>query len=275
MAARAKSRRQRARQAVPRASRSLKLHASTAAAAESDSLFTVGTDGYNPAPPISQTGSWKLVPVSAGIWLKNYNTSIALFMLPLLVIVLGGVIIGNGNVSVSRLSLGITLITLTVIWQAINIPAALYFQLHAAKGLSPAIRQCYRGGWRLAPRLLGLSMLTSVLIFGGLLLFVVPGLIMIRRYILAPYYLLDGDLGIREAMQRSAADTKEVPMYVWGVYGVLFGINLLLFISVGQIAGLFGPLLAAFLTSLYYFGPALRYKEVALRRNAYDFSDNF
>lgn len=107
-------------------------------------------------------------------------------------------------------------------------------------------------GWRL----LGLYIVTGLYIFVGLILLIVPGLIMIRRYYLAPYVMLEKKCGISEAMERSAALSKPYSGSVWGVIGVMFLIGLV------AIVPFIGSLAAFILAALYSIAPAMRYQQL-------------
>jgi hypothetical protein len=107
-------------------------------------------------------------------------------------------------------------------------------------------------GWRM----LGLYLVMFAVILVGFILLVIPGLIMIRRYLLAPYVMLDERVGIREALDKSAELSKLNTGSVWGVIGVLFLIGLL------NIIPLVGGLLAFGLGALYSVAPALRYQQL-------------
>lgn len=107
-------------------------------------------------------------------------------------------------------------------------------------------------GWRL----IGLYIVTGLVIFVGLILLIVPGLIMIRRYYLAPYVIINKNCGIREAMDRSAAISKPHSGYVWGVIGVTILIGLI------GVIPLIGSLVAFIMGMFYSVAPALRYQEL-------------
>lgn len=107
-------------------------------------------------------------------------------------------------------------------------------------------------GWQMV----GLYLLTGLYILVGLILFIIPGLIMLRRYFLAPYVLLDTRCSVKDAMERSAEMSKPYSKYVWGVIGVMFLIGL-----ANVITGI-GWLIAFVLGMYYSVAPALRYQEL-------------
>lgn len=108
-------------------------------------------------------------------------------------------------------------------------------------------------GWRM----LGLYILVGLFIFVGLILLIIPGLIMIRRYFLAPYVMLDKrPKSIMEAMEISARMSKPYSGSIWGIIGVMFLIGLISIIPV------IGWLASFFLGVAYSVAPALRYQEL-------------
>jgi uncharacterized membrane protein len=89
-----------------------------------------------------------------------------------------------------------------------------------------------------------------------LILLVIPGLIMIRRYFLAPYVMLDKKVGIREAMDQSAELSKINTGSVWGIIGVSFLIALV------NVIPIIGGLASFSLGALYSVAPAMRYLQL-------------
>lgn len=219
--------------------------------------------------PINQTPSFQLVTVSARLWFRNYNTCIVATILPGLLVLLGG-LLANGLQSGFNfwVILGLTSAFIGTIWQVLNLPTLCYLAVRVVHNHLPSVREIYSNGLRLLPRIFGLFAIVALLALGGLLLLIVPGLIVVRRYALAPYYLIDQNLGIRQAMARSAADSKPVSRYIWGVFGIYVVATALCIAIFSRILPPYGNIIGAFLTSLLLFMPALRYKEVALRQPA-------
>jgi len=107
-------------------------------------------------------------------------------------------------------------------------------------------------GWRM----FGLYVVMGVIITIGFILLVIPGLIFIRRYILAPYVMLERNIGIMDSLNESAALSKLNPGAIWGVMGVMFLIGLM------NIIPIIGGLAAFAFGSLYSVAPALRYRQL-------------
>jgi len=131
-------------------------------------------------------------------------------------------------------------------------------QLEGAEGkevitFDPLWRVAKEVGWRM----LGLYVLVGLVIVIGLILLIIPGLIMIRRYFLAPYVMLDKrPKSVVEAMEISARMSKSYSGSIWGIVGVMFLIGL---VSIIPVIGWF----ASFLLGMFYsVAPALRYQEL-------------
>ena len=130
-------------------------------------------------------------------------------------------------------------------------PAVVVTQLASVRGKQidfwPAVRKGLHFFWRYV--LLGICMVVVIGI--GFVLLIVPGFFMLRRYILAPYYLIDQDLKVLDAMKKSAEQSKQFSMAVWGLLGVELLFVALTFVLVGVV-----------LTLMYYCAPALRYYQI-------------
>lgn len=130
-----------------------------------------------------------------------------------------------------------------------------YTYLQSAKGRVVGLQEAFRKGLPFLPRLLGLSVVTALMVIGGFLLFIVPGIIMLRRYYLAPYYLIDHDLSIPAALIRSANESKLASGAVYGLIGVQ------ILIAFASVIPLIGTYINMVLQILFAAAPAVRYEE--------------
>jgi hypothetical protein len=107
-------------------------------------------------------------------------------------------------------------------------------------------------GWKMFKLYLVMALYIAV----GLVLFIIPGLIMIRRYFFAPYVMLEQNCSVKEAMERSEAIGKHYPSAVWGVIGVMGVIGIInAFPFIGW--------MLSFVAGLFYcIAPALRYQQL-------------
>lgn len=132
----------------------------------------------------------------------------------------------------------------------------IYAETRVAGGHSVSLEESFKKGFPYFWRLLVLLIATGMMIFVGLLLFVIPGLILARRYMLAPYFLVDRNLGIGEALDLSAKESKPFSWSIYGIIGVTFIIALM------NIFGVIGLIASTILSVLYALAPALRYHEI-------------
>ncbi len=128
--------------------------------------------------------------------------------------------------------------------------------LEVVKGKKPELAQLWptvkKYGWRL----LGLFLLVGVMVVCGLILLIVPGLIILRRYIMAPFVLIDQDLSISAALEESARLSKPYSGAIWGIIGVSF------LCSLAGIIPVIGWIISFILSGLYQPAVAYRYLEL-------------
>jgi len=184
--------------------------------------------------------SWQAVKL-------NFITFIELIAIPFMVELLGVIFVRHGHGPGANFIFSI----LGDVLSLLLAPAMIVVQLASVRGeridLLPAIRTSLKYFWRYV----GLAICMLVIIGVGLALLIVPGLFMLRRYILAPYYLIDQDLKISEALRKSAEQSKRFSNAVWGLLGVEILFVLLVFFIIGFV-----------LSIMYYCAPALRYRQI-------------
>lgn len=144
-----------------------------------------------------------------------------------------------------------------VILSALLLPAGYYLELQAAKGKAMSIGSVFSDSMRYYWRLWGLLILMGLIILVGFLALIVPGIIFIRRYFLAPYFLLDRDLDIGAALKASAKVSKGHGGAIWNIIGVM------VLLSLAGIIPILGGLISSLLLMLYACAPAMRYLELS------------
>ncbi len=235
------------------------------------------TDIDSPLKPAAiafkPTGSWKLIMPALLLFKKHIVTATFIFVLPGLLAVLAGKLIGGFTVVNAQSIAGVILIVIVCLWLIMNIAAAYYFQLRiiADEAGRPGIIETYRYSARYILRIIALGVFVLLTVGFGLLL-IVPGIIALRRYFLAPYFMIDSDLGIREAMQESAKATKPYRGYIWSMLVIM-----IIFSGIGvgaqRLWPSYGSVISAILIATYIMLPALRYREVALQKSALAIKD--
>ena len=204
------------------------------------------------------TGSWQLFSDGLVLLREHLEKIIILLVLPLLVVELGALTMPKD------LSLGLTIYLVGLLWVGLNSPALYLLTTRISLGIPITIGAAYRQGIKAFWRFAGYSFIVAWLTLGGYLLFIVPGLILTRRYLLGAYYLLDKNVSISEAMRASAELSKPVSGYIWGTFGVVLVITALSGFTTGLLASI--PVLSAvtaclFSASLVFLVP-LRYADV-------------
>jgi uncharacterized membrane protein len=116
-------------------------------------------------------------------------------------------------------------------------------ELLAAKGKRPGLQELIDAGWKYWLRLSGLLLISILIIFIGLILLIVPGVIAFGRLIFAHYVMVDKDLGIADSIKESNRLVKGRASFVWGAIGVMVLVSLAAAI-LGEIPILGGALAA-------------------------------
>lgn len=203
-------------------------------------------------------------PSIKAIWL-NFWTIVLVILTAIATVLIPAMLIGAAmdvRYRVGETSDSPILITLAIIIGLVAVAAAIVLfsafvpvGLKSVRGKKVTYNQAVNLGKRYAWRLLLLGIASGAIIIVGLILLIIPGLFMIRRYYLAPYFLVDHDLGVFEAMRQSATASKKFSKPIWGLIGVDILLGVLSIIpGIGIILGI--PQL------LYSFAPAKRYDEL-------------
>jgi len=214
-----------------------------------------------------RTGSRKLPPAvsllrpSIRVILINLMTYVALGLLPFILFAAGflpSLFASHANETVRLFSGGaaVMLGLAAFIVLIIILPAVVYTQIKGAAGLRVDVNDALGAGMFYLGRMIRLIICLGAIYTVSALLFFVPFLFMLRRYMLAPYYLVDRDLGVFEAMRQSAEDSKRFSGALWGLIGlecVLAVLNLI-------------PFLGWILSGLYSCAPVVRYQQIKQSR---------
>ncbi len=209
-----------------------------------------------PTTPVAQLPSaFSLFKPSYEALMRNIWTFLGLFLVPL-----GGLLLTIPLAVAGRSHGGASMVVVLVglasgIFFLFTGAAMPYVQLKGAQGQQITLGEALRVGLKHFWRFWGASLLVGLLVGIGLLLLIVPGLFILQRFYLTIYYIYDQDMGVIEAMKKSAADAKQFSGAVWGLIGVNFLISLI------NIIPLFF-LLVIILQLLYVCAPAIRYLQI-------------
>jgi hypothetical protein len=221
------------------------------------------------------TPAFELFPKSYHLVRKNIWVFVTLCIFPLIIGLSNGVWVVDsqrhfhtdapviwGAIGTSTLpayawgGFGITLIfamVLAIILQIMTQAAQLDVSMGKSANLSRAWKVVKARGLQM----LGLYLLVGLITAVGFVLFIIPGIIMLRRYFVAPYVLLENkEMGVWDAMEKSAQLTKQDP---WSVYSIL---GLMLLFSLFGVFPIIGWIAAFLLHFFYSVAPAIRYQEL-------------
>ncbi len=132
----------------------------------------------------------------------------------------------------------------------------IYTLVNTTKGKHVNLLEAFSKGYHYFFRLIGLLFIFATLMIVGFIFFIIPGIIVIRRYFLSFYYLVDQNMSIKDAMTKSAGITIQNSMAIYSVMGIMliFG----LFASIPGVSAVIGYIFQF----LYSVAPALRYQEM-------------
>jgi|GEM_PF-1344431 len=205
--------------------------------------------------------SLSLFAPSMNAFMRNLPTFIILLALPFAVTLnnLPNGMSDSNNIAIdTSLILGIIFgVAIFLVIYVILYALITKLQLEAAKGKVVSLRQLWASTKSRIVTFGLLCIAIGALVTVGLLAFIIPGIIFIRRYVMAPYILLDNDdMTISEAMNKSAEMSKPYSGYIWGVIG------LVIMLSFTTVIPFTGPMLSFVLTSIYGIALPLRYLEI-------------
>ncbi|MDB5178572.1 MAG: hypothetical protein JWN01_515 [Patescibacteria group bacterium] len=154
-------------------------------------------------------------------------------------------------------ALGVLLALGLSIWLSISFAAAPYrFGLAIARHKSVSFREVVQPSWRLGWQLTLAKLLAGLIILGGFLLLIVPGVIFTAWYSFVGYVVVDEGLTGRAALRRS----KELAAHrFWDVWGALSLPGIFLPVRYIPIVGQFLQFVAIL---LFLPLPALRYHQL-------------
>lgn len=213
------------------------------------------------------TPSWSLVRPSIDLLKANIWQFLYLSFLPGLLLSVGFVIMGRSNpeavatVSSGRQVAGTILAVVAGLWALLTYPGYVMMQLRAIRNQQVSIMENFKYGLgRLLP-LIAMLVVLCVAILGGFMLLIVPGLLLLRGFYLAPYYLVERKLGPIAALKQSYQDSRPVTAWIWGLLGVIFCFGIVS--GVLSAIPVIGAILSAAIGSLYSFAVPIRYTEVS------------
>lgn len=207
-------------------------------------------------------GARDLFRPSMAVLQRNLTTFVVVMTLPFLLLISGGLIatFTDFQDTISKIGTIVAwfLIIVAFIAAALAFPAIVYTQVKGAQEELVLHGEAFAAGRTFFWRFLGLNIITTLIYAVGIVLFIVPFFFALKRFILAPYYLVDQDLSIIQALKKSARDSDMFSEPIWSLIGVQALITVCGYIPVIG-------LLAIVPNILYLCAPAIRYEEIQKR----------
>ena len=187
----------------------------------------------------------------------------------LLGLVVLGVIVAIGLVdvlvflAVAKAGVGFTLFLVTALLGLIGlvaiaafIPVSTVAILESAKGNKITVSGVLSESFQYSLPMIGTIILTALAVIGGLILFIIPGLIFAAWFSLASYAVVAEKKGPVDAMKRSKQLVKG---HVWEQFGLM---SLYSAFSILNIIPILGQLVLLGLSVVYAAAPAIRYLQL-------------
>ncbi len=111
--------------------------------------------------------------------------------------------------------------------------ASTYVFLRSVRGTKVAFGEALSKGLTFFFKYLLLNIVLFFLLLGSLLLLIVPFFFVLPRTLLAPYFLIDKDMGPIEALKASWNASKGHVAQIWGIIGASIAMALLIIVLVG------------------------------------------
>lgn len=135
-------------------------------------------------------------------------------------------------------------------------------EVKSSEGKKPTVSELFEAATKnwLWLRLVGLLIVGGLIIVAGLILLIVPGVIAFGRVVMAPFFMVDKNLGVMDSLKASNELAKNHTGKVWAAIGV----TLLVAIASGILNSIdtIGPLLGTLLGIAFSLVLVLRYQQI-------------
>lgn len=180
------------------------------------------------------TNPLQMIQPSANALGVNIGTLFALWGLllsPLLLIAVALILVLAAKLNAVGFVLGALAVVAMIVISLLCLPAYTVILLASARGEKVGLRSVLSQGRKFILRLIGLSILTILAVIGGIILFVIPGLIFMAWFSLASYVLVAEDLGVVASMKRSRELVRGRVWEMWGLMTLANAANAVPFIG--------------------------------------------
>ncbi|HYF97216.1 MAG TPA: hypothetical protein VD947_04250 [Patescibacteria group bacterium] len=137
---------------------------------------------------------------------------------------------------------------------------SISLQVKSSVGKKPDLAELFEDGKKYFFPLVGTALLSGLIVLGGLILLIVPGIIAIGRLAMAPYHVVDKNLGVIDALKASNNQAIGKMGLIYAAIGVTIVIALIA--ALLDIIPIIGPLVGVGVTIAYSLVLVLRYQQL-------------
>lgn len=166
----------------------------------------------------------------------------------------------SGGELAGVLGVGSVLVILLIALSIFLYSMSIVLEVRASKGQKPSFNELLEGGKKYWLRIFGVSVLSALIVLVGLILLIIPGIIAIGRVAMAPFHMVDKDLGVMDSLKASNEMGKKNFGAVWAAVLLLIGISIIA--GILSIIPLIGALIATAITIALSLILPLRYLEL-------------
>jgi hypothetical protein len=165
--------------------------------------------------------------------------------------------LASGGELAAVLGLGLIFFLVLVALSIFLYAMSVVLQVRASKGQRPNFNELVEGGKKYWLRIIGLSILSGIIVVVGLILLIIPGIIAIGRIAMAPFHMVDKDLGVMDSLKASNEMGKKHAGAVWAAILLFFGISIIIGIIsgipyIGALIGAVGAIVFSLILPLRY-----------------------
>lgn len=166
----------------------------------------------------------------------------------------------SGGELAAVLGVGFGVVLLFAVVAVFLFAMATSLEVKSSAGKKPKAPELFKDGQKFFFRIIGLMILVGLMVIGGFILLIIPGIIAIGRLAMAPYHMVDKDTGVMEAIRQSNALARGKMSLVYAAIGVTALVSILA--SIVGVVPIIGPLVGVAITIAYSLVLALRYQQL-------------
>lgn len=202
--------------------------------------------------------AWALLKPSWKLTLLNWQTFVYLIFLPLTMLSAAVTFAHSKSNHQFFFVLGWIVLVATLGLLLVTMPALSYARLQTVRKRKVSYSEALTKGISTFLPWWSIEIMLVVLVGGGSLLVLIPGVYMLKRYVLARYIVVDKNVKALEAMQESAQLSTTYGSAMWSTAVLLFAVPIAFIL----IPGFLGPVILIGMFLWNMSGTALRYEQI-------------